>query len=155
MRPSQRGLLNCTDRCPVSLILVPWSRLPRSRSRYNGQRSRRPSFRSSPSRRLQRDLVLVDKPRSFSYSEHRLVPAGAASGSTPVLSPKLVSFPAPRFFPSLLVSGGQVTAQPVQQDLVSLSRRKVSFSFDKQHWPVQRQLRSWDPGTACGKSSGK
>jgi hypothetical protein len=34
--PSRRGLLNCTDRCPVSLILVHWSRLPRSRSRYNG-----------------------------------------------------------------------------------------------------------------------
>jgi len=155
MRPSQRGLLNCTDRCPVSLILVPWSRLPRSRSRYNGPRSRRPSFRSWDRRRLQRDLVLVDKPRSFSYSEHRLVPAGAASGSTPVLSPKLVSFPAPRFFPSLLVSGGQVMAQPVQLDLVSLSRRKVSFSFDKQHWHLQRKLRSWDLGTACGKSSEK
>ena len=28
-----RGLLNCTDRCPCLLILVPWSRLPRSRSR--------------------------------------------------------------------------------------------------------------------------
>ena len=110
MRPSRRGLLKCTDRCPVSLILVPWSRLPRSRSRYNGPRSRRPSFRSWRSRRLQRDLVLVDKPRSFSYSEHRLGPAAAASGSTPVLSPKLVSFPAPRFFPSLLVSGGQVMA---------------------------------------------
>ena len=146
MRPSQRGLLNCTDRCPVSLILVPWSRLPRSRSRYNGPRFRRPSFRSWHSRRLQRDLVLVDKSRSFSYSEHRLVPAGAASGSTPVLSPKLVSFPAPRFFPSLLVSGGQVTAQPVQLDLVSLSRRKVSFSFDKQHWHLQLEVQELGSG---------
>ena len=146
MRPSQRGLLNCTDRCPVSLILVPWSRLPRSRSRYNGPRSRRPSSGSSASRRLQRDLVLVDKPRSFSFSEHRLVPAGAASGSTPVLSPKLVSFPAPRFFPSLLVSGGQVMAQPVQQDLVSLSRRKISFSFDKQHWHLQPEVQELGSG---------
>jgi hypothetical protein len=28
-------------------------------------------------------------------------------------------------------------AQPVQLDLVSLSRRKISFSFDKQHWHLQ------------------
>ena len=110
MRPSRRGLLNCTDRCPVSLILVPSSRLPRSRSRYNGPRSRRPSFRSWDRRKLQRDLVLVGKPRSFSYSEHRLGPAESCTASTGVLSPKLVSFPAPRFFPSLLVNGGQVMA---------------------------------------------
>jgi len=46
MRLPRRGLLNCTDRCPVSLILVPSSRLPRSRLQDNGHGSRRPSFRS-------------------------------------------------------------------------------------------------------------
>ena len=66
-----------------------------------------------------------------------------------------MSFPAPRFFPSLLVSGGQVMAQSVQLDLVSLSRRKVSFSFDKQHWHLQLEAQELVLGTACGKSSEK
>jgi hypothetical protein len=46
VRPSLRELLNCTDRCPCSLILVPSSRLPRSRSRTNGQPSSITCWRS-------------------------------------------------------------------------------------------------------------
>ena len=60
---------------------------------------------------------LTNLARSRSKDTDWAFPA-AGSGSTSVLSPKLVSFPAPRFFPSLLVSGGQVMAQPVQLDLV-------------------------------------
>ena len=110
MRPSRKGLLNCTDRCPVSLILVPSSRLPRSRFLYNGQRFRGPFSGSWDPRRLQRELVLVDKPRSSSFKGHRLGPAGAAEPAAQRASGSSVSFPAPRFFPSLLVSGGQVMA---------------------------------------------
>jgi hypothetical protein len=40
----------------------------------------------------------------------------------------------------------------MHQDLVSLSRRKVSFSFEKELTPQQRKLRSWDlANTAGGK----
>jgi hypothetical protein len=35
-RPPRRGLLNCTDRCPVSLILVHLNLVPRSRPPDNG-----------------------------------------------------------------------------------------------------------------------
>ena len=99
VRPSLRELLNCTNRCPCSLILVPSSRLPRSRSLYNGHWSSAGSFRSSPGSQMLRssrsrfqatDLFplcwvsgpgtssvlhgkfsfLVDKPRSFSYGQH-------------------------------------------------------------------------------------
>jgi hypothetical protein len=38
-RPPRRGLLNCTDRCPCSPILVHLNLVPRSRSRITGQRS--------------------------------------------------------------------------------------------------------------------
>ena len=46
VRPSLRELLNCTNRCPCSLILVPSSRLPRSRSRTDGQPSSITCWRS-------------------------------------------------------------------------------------------------------------
>jgi hypothetical protein len=40
----------------------------------------------------------------------------------------------------------------MHQDLVSLSRRKVSFSFDKQHWHLQ--LEAQELGS-CGTAGGK
>jgi hypothetical protein len=39
VRPSRRDVLNCTDRCPCSPILVHLNLVPRSRSRITGQRS--------------------------------------------------------------------------------------------------------------------
>jgi hypothetical protein len=39
VRPSRRDVLNCTDRCPCSLILVHLNLVSRSRSRITGQRS--------------------------------------------------------------------------------------------------------------------
>jgi hypothetical protein len=39
IRPSRRDVLNCTDRCPCSPILVHLNLVPRSRSRITGQRS--------------------------------------------------------------------------------------------------------------------
>ena len=37
---------------------------------------------------------------------------------------------------------------PVLQDLVSLSRRKVSFSFDKQHWHLQPEVQELGSGNS-------
>jgi hypothetical protein len=39
VRPSRRDVLNCTDRCPCSPILVHLNLVPRSRFRITGQRS--------------------------------------------------------------------------------------------------------------------
>ena len=55
VRPSLRELLNSTDRCPFSRILVPLSRLPRSRSRTNGQPSSITCWRSWDLLRKQRN----------------------------------------------------------------------------------------------------
>ena len=69
--------------------------------------------------------------------------------AAPVLSPKLVSFPAPRFFPSLLVSGGQVMAciRISSRCQGERSRARLTNSTGT----CSQEFRSWDLGTAWEK----
>ena len=122
VRPSLRELLNCTDRCPCSLILVPSSRLPRSRSRTNGHWSSRPSFRSwELGQRDPRSRFLA----TLHFTSLLTWPGDGTSSEALVLVPLQTSF---------LILVHWVT--PQQRELRGCTtgiRTLMDFLFDKGH----------------------
>ena len=102
-RPSRRGLLDCTDRCPCSLMLGNWNLGLSSRFLLNGLWSRKHWWAAF---RRQRDLVLVRSSRwqtSFVKEDRTIQGPLQSWDSDPAAWPRCRVVSRPRFI-SLFVS---------------------------------------------------